>query len=166
MIAVFFPISGGEWQGAKVELPKAVTRAVHQLRLVSDNTRRDLEALARTLQPTAAPADADTLTVAQFAAARGLQLSVADMQRLGRAATKYSRQHGMTVGRTVDGLFGEVNSYARAALENALTTLRSASWLRARRSAWVIRARCRNVIGLPGLVKLISNVKLAMKVRA
>lgn len=121
MIAIFLPING-EWHGAKVELPRAVERAVRHLRLATDNTRRDLEAVVRTLLP-AAPVGADTLTVAQFAAARGLQLPMADMQRLGRAAAKYSRQHGMAIGRAVDGLFGEVNSYSRAALEYAQATL-------------------------------------------
>jgi hypothetical protein len=125
MIAIFMPISG-EWHGAKVELPKTVERAVRHLRLATDNTRRDLEAVARTLLP-ATPADADSLTVAQFAAARGLQLSIADMQRLGRAAAKYSRQHGLDIGRSADGLFGQVNCYACAALENVLDFLFSAA---------------------------------------
>lgn len=121
MIAIFLPI-GGEWHGAKVELPKATTRAVRHLQLATDNTRRDLAAVARTLLP-AAPANDDTLTVAQFTFARGLQLPMADMQRLGRAAAKYSRQHDLVIGRVADGLFAEVNSYSRPALENALPAL-------------------------------------------
>lgn len=56
-------------------------------------------------------------------AAHGLQLAMADMQRMGRVAAKYSRQHGLSTGRAADGLFGEVNSYALAALESALPTL-------------------------------------------
>ena len=51
---------------------------------------------------------------------------MADMQRLGRAAAKYGRQHGLDIGRAADGLFGQVNSYARTALESVLPNLQLA----------------------------------------
>lgn len=56
-------------------------------------------------------------TVAQFCGQRGLELSMRDMQRLGKAAAKFSREAGLQIGRAADELFGAVNTYCVQALE-------------------------------------------------
>lgn len=65
----------------------------------------------------AMPAAAPTVTVAQFCAARGLDLDMRGMQRMGVAAAKYSRLEGLKIDRATDELFGEVNAYDVAVLE-------------------------------------------------
>ena len=56
-------------------------------------------------------------TVSQFCKQRGLDLTLSQMQGLGRAAAKFSREAGLQIGRAADEWFYEVNSYCIQALE-------------------------------------------------
>lgn len=50
-------------------------------------------------------------TVAELCAARGVTLSVADMNRIGRRAAALSRKQDLQPVKVPCALFGEVNSY-------------------------------------------------------
>ena len=50
-------------------------------------------------------------TVAELCAARGVQLSIADMNRIGRRAASLSRKLDLQPMKVACPLFGEVNSY-------------------------------------------------------
>lgn len=65
----------------------------------------------------ARPVEPSSVTVAQFCAARGLDLSANKMALMGKAAAMYSRTMGLQIDRATDGLFGEVNAYCVEALE-------------------------------------------------
>jgi hypothetical protein len=56
-------------------------------------------------------------TVAQFCAARGAELTLSQMQTMGKAAAKYCRMQGLAIGRVDDELFGEVNAYCLQSLQ-------------------------------------------------
>ncbi|MYM34891.1 hypothetical protein GTP38_11125 [Duganella sp. FT94W] len=50
-------------------------------------------------------------TVAELCAARGVQLLIADMNRIGRRAASLSRKQDLQPVKVACPLFGEVNSY-------------------------------------------------------
>ena len=98
-----------------------VRPATPKLRLVggTDMAKSELEdQIAQIEARRAAVAPGQTeFTVAQFCGQRGLELSMRDMQRLGKAAAKYCRVQGLDIGRANDELFGEVNAYPAQALD-------------------------------------------------
>jgi hypothetical protein len=70
------------------------------------------------LVPKVAPAADGKLTVAQFCAARGADLPLAVLSKIGRKASALSRAGGLVIGRAVEA-FGEVNTYDANALAQA-----------------------------------------------
>lgn len=118
MIALFIGTAGTD----KVEVHE-VQRPVGrpQLSIVggTDLAKRALDKQIDAIQArrTATKPLQKEFTVAQFCAMRGAELTLSQMQSMGKAAAKYCRVQGMAVGRADDELFGSVNSYPRAALE-------------------------------------------------
>lgn len=92
-----------------VAMPSAA--GLNVMQLAADN----LVAPARHLQlvkalPVAKGANG-MQTVAELCAARGVQLSIADMNRIGRRAAALSRKQDLQPVKVACPLFGEVNSY-------------------------------------------------------
>lgn len=58
-------------------------------------------------------------TVAQFCAARGTELTIGEMNRIGRRAAALSRQQDRQIVKVPCPLFGEVNSYSPTLLAQA-----------------------------------------------
>ncbi|MES2262086.1 MAG: hypothetical protein V4724_26495 [Pseudomonadota bacterium] len=133
MIALIFAVAGAAgWSTTEVVAHKPVqaVREVRKLLLVggtdvAERALADQVAQIEARRVAVAPGQTE-FTVAQFCAARGLTLVMADMQRMGKAAAKFSRQHGLTIGRAADELFGEVNAYCAVALEDALDAVGAA----------------------------------------
>lgn len=59
-------------------------------------------------------------TVAELCAARGIELSIAEMNRIGRRAAALSRKQDLQPVKVACPLFGEVNSYRADILALAL----------------------------------------------
>lgn len=78
--------------------------------LAGDTIRNLLPARQLALVPKQAPAATGMVTVAHFCAARGVDLPLAVMSRIGRKAAALSRADGLLIGRTMEQ-FGEVNTY-------------------------------------------------------
>lgn len=118
MIALFI----GTASAGRVEIQEVQRSADRpKLSLVggTDMAKRALEKQIDAIQArrTATKPLQKELTVAQFCAARGAELTMAQMQSLGKATSKYCRVQGMAISRAGDELFGEVNSYPQAALD-------------------------------------------------
>lgn len=100
-----------------------VRPATPKLRLVggTDMAKSELEAQVAQIEArrTAVEPGQTEFTVAQFCGQRGLELSMRDMQRMGKTAAKFSREAGLQISRVADELFGEVNAYRTQALEAA-----------------------------------------------
>jgi fermentation-respiration switch protein FrsA (DUF1100 family) len=71
----------------------------------------------------AAVSEKKSYTVAEFCRARHIELPMRDMQRMGKAAAKYSRELGLTIDRASDEMYGEVNAYCLQALEAIATVM-------------------------------------------
>jgi hypothetical protein len=65
----------------------------------------------------AAVPEKKSYTVAEFCRARDIELPMRDMQRMGKAAAKYSRALGLTIDHATDEMYGQVNAYCLQALE-------------------------------------------------
>lgn len=118
MIALLLAIPGA----TGFDVTEVIVRpATPKLRLVggTDMSKSELDVQVAQIEARrAAVAPGQTeFTVAQFCGQRGLELSMRDMQRLGKAAAKYCRVQGRPIGRVADELFGEVNAYCLQSLE-------------------------------------------------
>ena len=78
--------------------------------LAGDAIRNLVPARKLALVPKLAPAATGVATVAQFCAARGADLPLATLSRIGRKAAALSRADGLLIGRAMEQ-FGEVNTY-------------------------------------------------------
>lgn len=110
MIALIFatPGAGGSLNFAELagDVVGGMMRSVRKLSLVP-----------------AAPAGMQT--VAQFCAARGADLPLAMLSRIGRKASALSRAGGLLIGRATEA-FGEVNAYDPAVLAEAFALVTAA----------------------------------------
>lgn len=121
MIALMLAIPGATGFGVTEVI---VRPATPKLRLVGGTDMAKIEldvqiAQIKGRRTTVEPGQTE-FTVAQFCGQRGLELSMRDMQRMGKAAAKFSREAGLQIGRAADELFGEVNAYCAQALEAAM----------------------------------------------
>ena len=118
MIAVFIGTAGADKMEVR-EVQRPVGRP--QLSVVggTDMAKRALDKQVADIQArrTAVKPLEKDFTVTQFCALRGAELTLPQMQSLGKAAAKYCRVQGLAIGRADDELFGSVNSYPQAALE-------------------------------------------------
>ena len=118
MIALLLAIPGA----TGFDVTEVIVRpATPKLRLVggTDMAKSELDVQIAQIEARRAAVEPGQteFTVAQFCGQRGLELSMRDMQRLGKAAAKFSREAGLQIGRAADELFGEVNAYCAQALE-------------------------------------------------
>lgn len=93
--------------------------------LAGDAIRNLVPARKLALVPKLAPASTGMVTVAQFCAARGANLPLATLSRIGRKAAALSRADGLLIGRAMEQ-FGEVNTYEADVLATAFDALQAA----------------------------------------
>ncbi|QKY08780.1 hypothetical protein [Janthinobacterium lividum] len=118
MIALMLAIPGA----TGFDVTEVIVRpATPKLRLVggTDMAKSELEDQIAQIEARRAAVELGQteFTVVQFCKQRGLELSMRDMQRLGKATAKFSREAGLQISRAADELFGEVNAYCTQALE-------------------------------------------------
>lgn len=118
MIALMLAIPGA----TGFDVTEVIVRpATPKLRLVggTDMAKSELDVQIAEIEArrTAVEPGQTEFTVAQFCAAHGVTLTLSQMQGLGKAAAKYCRVQGLTIGRVADELFGEVNAYCLQSLE-------------------------------------------------
>lgn len=120
MIALILGMPGANgWEVKDIQVARPVGRP--QLTLVggTDVAKREIDQQVKEIQErrTAVEPGQTAFTVAQFCAMRGINIAMRDMQRIGKAAAKFSREQGLAISRVADELFGEVNAYCGLALE-------------------------------------------------
>jgi hypothetical protein len=93
--------------------------------LAGDAIRNLAPARKLALVPKLAPAATGMVTVAQFCAARGADLPLATLSRIGRKAAALSRADGLLIGRAMEQ-FGEVNTYDSGVLAIAFNAIQAA----------------------------------------
>jgi hypothetical protein len=118
MIALMLAIPGA----TGFDVTEVIVRpATPKLRLVggTDMAKSELEVQIAAIEARRAAVEPGQteFTVVQFCKLRGLELTMRDMQRMGKSAAKFSREAGLQVSRAADELFGEVNAYCVQALE-------------------------------------------------
>lgn len=97
----------------------SVGSALNFTEIAADAIRAITPARTLSLVPkVAAPAADGKLTVAQFCAARGADLPLATLRKIGRKAAALSRTGGLMIGRAVEA-FGQVNTYDADVLADA-----------------------------------------------
>lgn len=120
MIALMLAIPGA----TGFDVTEVIVRpATPKLRLVggTDMAKSELDVQIAQIEARRAAVEPGQteFTVVQFCKQRGIELSMRDMQKMGKAAAKFSREAGLQIGRAADELFGEVNAYCSQALEVA-----------------------------------------------
>lgn len=93
--------------------------------LAGDAIRNLAPARRLTLVPKLVPAATGMVTVAQFCAARGADLPLPVMSRIGRKAAALSRAGGLLIGRAEEQ-FGPVNTYDANVLAVAFDAIQAA----------------------------------------
>lgn len=93
--------------------------------LAGDTIRNLVPARKLALVPKLAPAKTSMVTVAQFCAARGADLPLVTLSRIGRKAAALSRADGLLIGRAMEQ-FGEVNTYDAHVLAVAFDAIQAA----------------------------------------
>lgn len=93
--------------------------------LASDAIRNLVPVRKLALVPKLPPATTGMVSVAQFCAARGADLPLATLSRIGRKAAALSRADGLLIGRAMEQL-GPVNTYEADVVALAFDAIQAA----------------------------------------